>query len=552
MRVFDGPDGKRYDSGLAGAGGSPASYLIRRFEEREGTLGDLVVASTPVDAREPAAGTSIPSGIGPLDERLGGLHAGGSYLIVGAPGPAKMVAALQFLYAGIQRGEKCLLLSSADVEDMLGVARAWGFDFERAWHTGQLHLLGFKSDFELRAIRSIEPDEVLEELDALVGRDVARVVVEPGSMFLAGGAKSVLGAAFLKWARTHPATVCSTFSVDGAASTLPSSADWLVHSTTGRLIVAWRSEELYDVTLARAVPGAGEREETIAVQLKPGAGLVVPESWPSRRGRDRPGVDENRLLLISLGSAHAADVETWARGSFRADVVTEPFDAVARVQADNSFGGVLVHAPRARVREAVSACRALRPLTRAAIVFASDDAVRSTDRIQVMEAGADDCLSGGIDFRELDLRIRQAIATGSKPVPTGRRENGAGGSSGGRLSVDVFAQELARRAADPVMKFFCVLDVGSGSLETTDVEQLLLEQVRADEGDLVSADSDRCAVLLQGAREAQLGTFLDRLRARLGERAGGSGRGPTISVLSNPADAPKIKALVEKLRGSQG
>jgi len=515
-------------------------------------VGDNAVASAPVGTRQPATGTTVPLGIAPFDERTGGLQAAGSYLIVGTPGPAKMVAAIQFLHAGLARGEKCLLLSNAGVEDMLGVARAWGFDLEPFWRDGRLEMLGFKDDFELRAIRSIEPEEVLEELDALVGRDHARIAVEPGSMFLAGGAKSVLGAAYLKWARTHPATVCSTFSVDGAASSLPSSADWLVHATTGRLIVEWRSEELYDITLAKAVPGPGEREETIAVQLKPGAGLVAPESWPARRGRDRPGVDDGRLLLVSLGGAHAADVEMWARSAFKADVVTEPFDAVTRVQADNSFGGVLVHAPRARVREAVSACRALRPLTRAAIVFASDDAVRSTDRIQVMEAGADDCLSGGIDFRELDMRIRQAIATGSKPVPAQTRENGARTASGGKLSADRFVLELMRRATDPVMKFFCLLDVSAGSLPIADVEQILLDQVRADEGDLVSADSDRCAVLLQGAREAQLGAFLERLKARLSERAGSGGKAPAISVLSNPGDAKRIDAMVEKFRGAQG
>jgi DNA-binding response OmpR family regulator len=518
-------------------------------------LGDPVVASTPVASRQPAAGVLIPSGIGPLDERIGGLQPGGSYLVVGTPGPAKMVAALQFLHVGLARGEKCLLLSNADVEDMLGVARAWGFDFERAWHEGQLHILGFKHDFELRAIRSIEPDEVMEELGALVPADVARIAVEPGSMFLAGGAKSVLGAAFLKWARTRSATVCSTFSVDGAASSLPSSADWLVNATTGRLIVEWRAEELYDITLAKAQPGAGEREETFALQLKPGAGLVVPESWPARRGRDRPGIDENRLLLISLGGSHAADVETWASGAFKADIVTEPFEAVARVQSDPSFGGVLVHAPRARVREAVSACRALRPLTRAAIVFTSDDAVRSTDRIQVMEAGADDCLSGGIDFRELDLRIRQAIATGSKPAPAqanagARTGNGLPG--GGSVDPDRFEVEFLRRSADPVLKFFCVLEVASDSLGAAAVEEVLVEHVRADEGDLVAADTDRCAVLLQGAREGQLGPFLERLRSRLSERANSAGREPSVTVLSHPADAARIKAMVEKLRGAKG
>ena len=494
-----------------------------------------------------APSSSIASGIGPLDERIGGLREGGSYLIVGTPGPAKMVAALQFLNAGIARGERGALLSNADVESALGVARAWGFDFEGPWKDGILQILGFKEDFELRAVRSIEPEEILEELEGLVGSAVTRIAVDPGSMFLNGGAKSLLGAAFLRWARTHPATVCSTFSVDGGASSLPSSADWLVNATTGRLIVEWRSEEIYDLTLATAVPAPGEREETVAVQLKPAAGLVAPEAGLSRRGRDRPGVDENRLLLISLGGSHAADVELWAEGSFRADVVTEPFEAVARVQGDASFGGVLVYASRARVREAVTACRALRPLTRAAIVFASDDAVRSTDRIQIMEAGADDCLSGGLDFRELDLRIRQAIASGSKPIPAAvKQARGRLEDRGGSVPRERFQDELTRRSADPVLKFFCVLDVTTGALDIDAVEGILVDQVRADTGDLVMTDTVRCAVLLQGAREGQLGAFLERLRTRLRERAGAAkGSEPAVQVFSHPGDSDRIRAMLE-------
>ncbi|MCZ6793007.1 MAG: hypothetical protein O7J95_05265 [Planctomycetota bacterium] len=516
--------------------------------------GDQLAVSAPVPPIE-ATDVAVPSGIGPVDERTGGLQQGGSYLIVGTPGPAKMVAALQFLHAGIARGEPVLLLTNADDEGILGVARAWGLDMDRGWRDGSLQILGFKDDFELRAIRTVEPEEVLEELDLLAGRDLSRIAVDPGSMFLAGGAKSLLGAAFLKWGRNHPATVFATFSVDGAATSLPSSADWLVHATTGRLIIEWRSEELYQITLAKAVPSAGDREETISVQLKPGEGLVTPESWPSRRGRDRAGVDENRLLLISLGGSHASDIETWAVTSFTTDLVTEPFDAVARIQSDSAFGGVLVYAPRTRIREAVQACQALRPLTRAAIVFASDDTVRSTDRIHILEAGADDCLSGGIDFRELDLRIRQAIAAGSKPALQAAREDGSDGdagsgpipdgSDGGRVPRDLFNREVTRRAADPVLTFFCLLDVTSGVLTSSDLEEVLAQQVRADEGDLVSGDSGRCAVLLQGARESQLGPFVARLRARLEERAGKKGDPDlAVEILSHPADSDRINALL--------
>ncbi|HUF77137.1 MAG TPA: ATPase domain-containing protein [Longimicrobiales bacterium] len=497
----------------------------------------------------------VPSGIGPLDHRAGGLEPGGSYLIVGTPGPAKLVAALQFVHAGAASDETALLLTNASAGAVLGIARAWGLELEPAWMDGRLRIMSFRNDFELRAQRSIEPEEVVEELDALAGRDLARVAVDPGSLFLSSGARSLLGSTYLEWAREHTATVCTTFSVDGPTTSLPSSADWLVHATTGRLVIEARSDDLYEITLEKAVPGPAESEQAISVQLKPGAGLVVPEGFPARRGRDRSGVDENRLLLVSLGGAHAADVEAWAKASFSCDVVSEPFEAVARAQRDSSWGGILIHAPRARVREAVSACQALRPLTKAAIVFASDDAVRSTDRIQILAAGADDCLSGGIDFRELDLRIRQAVAAETKPVPgSGGQEGGPAAhgavaeAHGGRITAEGFREQVARRAADPVQRFFCVLDVRSNVIETERLEQLLTAQVRADEGDIVSAQPQRCTVLLQGAREAQLGPFLERLNERLRDAA--NGKGPEtethIAVLSHPADAERIHDLVGK------
>jgi hypothetical protein len=499
----------------------------------------------------------VSSGIGLLDERLGGLTAGASYLIVGNLGPAKSVAALHFLHAGVTLGEPALLLGSGAAPDVLELARAWGMELEPAWQDGTLRILGFKDDFELRASRSIEPGEVIEELDALVGPEPVRIAVDPGSLLLSGGGKSVLGTAFLAWARRRPATVVTTFTVDGTRGVLPASAEWLVHATTGRLVIDTRKDDLHEISLIKAVPEAADREETISVRLKPGAGLVRPDGLPTRRDRDRAGVDGSRVLLVSLGSAHTADLETWARDGFTADVVSEPFDAVAHVQGI-AYGGVLVHAPRSRVREAISACRALRPLTRAAIVFASDDAIRATDRIQILEAGADDCLSGGIAFPELDLRLRQAIASGAKPIPNGRAPNGdasaphvaAHGPDGGRVPKDVFGTELERRAADPMLRFFCVLAVTSGTLDADQLAEILAQQVRFEEGDLVSTDADRCAVLLQGAREGQLGPFLTRLRSRLQQAGGYAPEGnPGVTVMSHPTHAEQI-ATALGIRGA--
>jgi len=498
----------------------------------------------------------VPTGIAPLDARVGGVSGGGSYIVLGPPGPEKMVAALQFVHEGARRGERCLLVTNADGDDILDVADAWGMSMRDAWREGRLQVIGFKDDFELRAIRSIEPEEVVEELDSLMAPGLKRIAVDPGAMFLSGGAKTLLGSTFLGWARDHPATVLTTFSVDGGARALPSSGDWLIHATTGRLLLESRHDGLRQITVSTSMPGAGEGEgePTVTLELRPGEGLVEPKQYPARRGADRGEIDENRLLLVSLGDSHASDLEVWATRAFETDVVSEPFEAVAKVQGGTKYGGVLIHAPRRQIRQATQACMALRPLTRAAIVFASDDAVRSTDRIHILEAGADDCLSGGLDFRELALRIRQSVATGARPVPagvSGDANSAAPGPAveereGGRVSREAFVDEIHRRAASPSLAFFCVLEVTSSVLSPHELVDSLAEQVRAEEGDLVSSVSGRCAVLLQGAREGQLGPFLARLRSRLAERSGRrpEAAGFDIEVLSHPADADRIMALL--------
>lgn len=499
----------------------------------------------------------IRSGIVPLDERVGGLDLGGTYLVVGAPGPEKMVTALQFVHEGVSNGEQCLLVTNAAIDGILGVANAWGFDLWDAWETGLLQVVGFRDDFELRAIRSIAPEEVLEELDAISTPGLARIAVDPGAMFLTGGAKTLLGASFLSWARQQEATVLATFSVDGGATSLPSSADWLIHATTGRLVLEKRDDGLHQVTLAKAIPVAGQREETISLELKPGTGLIQPESYPARRGVDRGGIDENRLLLVSLGGSHASDLEAWATRAFEADVVTEPFEAVAAVQTGTKYGGVLIHAPRKKVREAVQACRAIRPMSRAAIVFASDDAIRATDRIHILEAGADDCLSGGLDFRELGLRIKQSIVTGARPVLD---EGGESSTSteklipdhfdGGRVPPPTFLDEIERRAQHADLAFFCVLHVTSNGMDISVLEQVLAEQMRADEGDIVASVEQGCALLLQGARKGQIRPFIDRLNGKLNERVANGDAAPDIEVLSHPADVERIMTLLRSARGN--
>ncbi len=496
-----------------------------------------------------AGKSGIPSGIPALDQRVGGLDPGGVYLISGTPGPAKLVAALQFLHVGIASGERVFFLTSIEAAGLLEVARAWGFALDRAWEEGDLEIVGFREDFEMRVLRSTEPEDVLEELDRLVSHDVTRVAVDPGSLLLQGGSRTLLGRAFLEWARKHPATVCATFSID-SAETLPSSAEWLVHATSGVFLIDRRPDGLYQVRINRPFPGSPGSADPVTLQLTPGLGLAEPDQFPSRRGSDRPAGDSDKVLLLSLGDTPTKDMETWAKGAFTTEVVTEPLDAVTRLQDGSSFGCVLVLSPRQRLREALQACRAMRPLTGAAIVFASDDAVRSMDRVNLLEAGADDCLSGGVDFRELATRIQNAVATGGKPAaPVEVVGPDSKPLVGGPVPSKTFKRETERRAGHRTLSVFSILRLSSPPAPPSELEGALSEEVRDEDGDMVTITVDGCVVLLQGARWEAAQAFLSRFRASLDKRSGGDSA-LQAEVLVHPAEADQIREMIGRLNGS--
>ena len=490
-----------------------------------------------------SARSEVSSGIEELDRRIGGLDRGGVYLFAGAPGPAKLVAILQFLRAGVEAGERVLLLAGGDPNGILEVARAWGSPLEDAWREGRLEMLGFRDDFEMRVLRSPEPEEALEELDGLASRDLTRIAVEAGSLFIQGGARTLLGRAFIEWARRHPSTVFATLSVD-SADTLPSSAEWLVPATSGVFLVDRRPEGLYQVRLNRALPGAAGSDDPVTLQLTPGQGLVAPDRLPARRHSDRPAGDTSRLLLLCLGESGSSEMEAWARHAFTVEVVAEPLEGVAKLQADSGFGSVLIHAPRRRIRQAVQACRAIRPLTAAAIVVASDDAIRSTDRIQLLEAGADDCMSGGVDFRELDARIRQAASAGGKPAAAlGVMADPSRVSMGGLVARSVLVKEAHRRATDPSLSVFSMVRLKLVGVPPLDTEKVLVAAIRDEEGDLAVCGSDECLVLLQGARRGPAQAFLDRMRKVLKTHAGDQAR-LLSEILVHPAEKTQIEALL--------
>ncbi len=479
-------------------------------------------------------------GISPLDERTNGLGPGSFHVLAGPPGPAKLVAGLQFAAAGVSVGQRVLLVTNAVASDILDVAAAWGLELRPAYESGALRILGFRDDFELRVLRSAEPEDVLEELDALAPKGLDRIVVDPGGLFIQGGARTLLGRAFVEWARRQRASVFVTLAIDGLE--LPASAEWLTQVTDGVLLLDHGPDGVYHVDLRHARHGR-EGPEQVTLQLVAGRGLVAPEVGLSRRRADRSMGHGSRLLLVDLGDEPQQPLEEWACKIFTTDVVREALDGVSALQSGAGFGCVLIYAPRERVPEVVRASRAMRPLTGSPIIAAFDDAIRSTDRVDILEAGADDCLSAGVDVRELAVRIRQAAESGGKPAPTPeeasrRPQRPVGGS----VDRSVFRGEVEKRLGDPFYSVLTVLRVTRPGGSDRELSRYLADEIRSDQGDLVVPGQTGFLVLLQGARREAARAFAERVRGRLAA-AGSAEAGLLTEVYSHPGDRLGILRL---------
>jgi circadian clock protein KaiC len=164
--------------------------------------------------------TTIPSGIGPIDQQLGGLMPGRTYVLSGAPGTGKSVACLQFLAAALASGERAAVLTQDDPQDLLSQGEFLGLDLAGAIASERLYLLRFQLDFNRRFSRASSPDEAFAELRSLLGAEPpSRLVIDSVVPFIDGGGSSASSAiAMLQLLDEIGATSLVTYPGDLAAA----------------------------------------------------------------------------------------------------------------------------------------------------------------------------------------------------------------------------------------------------------------------------------------------------------------------------------------------
>lgn len=476
---------------------------------------------------------NLATGVGPFDDRIGGLRRGGTYLLTGGADTAKLAFMLQFLDSGLRNGDRVALLCAAAPEDVMEQAAYFGLDLATHWRDGSCVLLGFKGDFPRRVVHAPDPNEAFEELNRLLGPPVDRVAVDPGSFLWSTRAGTAMAQGFADWADESGATLLASVAA-GLDERPDPSTEWVLQRAAGVLHFARHSSGLHEVEVGRFSPPV-EAQGPITLELSAGCGLTAPTGRVDRRRSDRGASDDAPVLLLELGGAAPDDLANWLGREREAERLADGMVLLRRLQAEPA-GLVCLYVERSRTDEAIELIRTARALTSAPLLLLSDHDLRSGDRAAALDAGADDVLSDGIDLKELDARIRRARESNRRETPPEAEARPI--RVDGLLDAQEFENLLDERLNGGNALFSLLRFEAS---ETADLGPVLVDSVRAESGDLVGHLGDGFGVLLQDARASQAEAFLRRVQAELHQR----GRSGTVSteILSSQEHADRIRGL---------
>ncbi|MDP9349026.1 MAG: hypothetical protein M3P24_07785 [Gemmatimonadota bacterium] len=491
----------------------------------------------------------LSTGIGALDDRLGGLVPGRHYLITGVPGSGKSSLVLHFVGAGIEAGERCAILTQDDPEDLLSQAEFLGYDLRPAAEEGRLAVLHYRPDFIHNLSRAVDPEQIVGELLSLLENDAPdRFAVDSILPFLQEGSASYEAMEALS--RILRALQATTYlSVPGDVS---DSAYWrfynrIVNGAAGIFHLQVRDGPVRELSLRKLRQAAASTEPFLFV-IHPGVGIV--EHAAARPLAEVPPEMQRRVVVLNTTASIPEDLLAGLRQAY--DV--HSYDAVEQAFAELTLGrfGVLLLVIDPRDPE--SAFQLTRELRRvgngAPILFlSSSNELRSSTRGRGLRAGGDDFLTDSMDLREFLQRVEVARSRGHRtnPVAVGAESLAIQphGPDGEPLPID--DAELGRAVLHQVHHsshpFFALVFLRPRAEWLDETWRILCDHVRVREGDLVAKLSDgRIGMYLHDINRRHVRELLTRVIQAHPQLAGVDG----VEVYSFPSNRAEIVQWAER------
>ncbi len=403
---------------------------------------------------------TVPTGVAPIDEAIGGLEHGRVHLLYGELETGKTTIGMRFLAEGLSAGERCLLVTRyAAAAALDGLSRA-GRPSHEDVATGRLALFEYATDLVDVLGRVEDLRFVLEELESIAAETRPQRIVFDTADFVfsiqQGYGHTLQISAFLHWLAGTGATslliveervnerIVQSFRANAPAvmhsmvRRFPDRVEHHLAFEKGTIKAPHRriglqadgqfvTYEIYDAK-ARTLPlpaapgrrrGGGDRTgqltmpEEAAQMVAEAAGSSGPLDGASaasgggsssavpRRGRPRVLlIDGDRVTAVL--AARAVEPEC--------DLAVEA-DGISGLAKLGPFDPDLVVVELdLPVVDGFAICRQVREASRVPVIAISGARVSEADRMRSAEAGADLFLSKPFGLREFGLRARQLVA----------------------------------------------------------------------------------------------------------------------------------------------
>lgn len=485
------------------------------------------------------------SGIAPLDARLGGMLPGRAHVLSGAPGTGKSLACLEFLHAGLERGEQVALLTHDDPADLLAQAEYLGIDLDPALREDRFALLRYQLDFATRFGRTPQPSIAFNELRGLLGGCTpCRIAIDSIAPIVDAGTAAGAGiGAMLEFLDRCNATSLLTYPGDFSGrydrrlEPIVQRAAAVLHMETGR--------DGHQLTV-RKVRFAVGSTAPVTYSIRAGSGLVVTEG-ARRRAEDVPEETRRRLLLLA-GAMEPVPAELLSALRERFDVAERTTDPVAMASGPLLMGVILVHARRDGFENALATVRALRERGIVApIAVAAGSTLRAVDRTRALRAGADDFLDADLRLDELLLRVERLARLGRSAATASPEDDFAAQSDTGELLGErEFRGALQARLSTNGAPFFTLVRLKPADSRPDSVLTLAdaaRAHLRAESGDMAGRLDGSVAVFLQAARRKDVAPFVARVRDSWRAHGGGD---LDVEMLAFPSEQDALRRMLEE------
>jgi KaiC/GvpD/RAD55 family RecA-like ATPase/ActR/RegA family two-component response regulator len=517
-----------------------------------------IPAEVKPDATPAAAGSTtpssvpvsglVPSGIRPLDYRLGGILPNRPYVISGNPGTGKSVSCLEFAQQGLEGGETVVLITHDDPADVLASAAFLGIDIERPLREERLILLRFQLDFVRRLGRATTADAVFTELRRHFGTfKIGRVAIDSIVPFLDGGAASTTAIyGLIQFLDELQVTSLLTFPGD-MAGLYDRRLEPLMQRSAGVFHLSSDSERNHKLEV-RKIRFDAASMLPVTFRILSGAGMVVITDADSGKVAVLPEEAQHRLALVNMADPLPNELVNGLRHHFEVDVRTGMLSAFSEV-VRNGVGALLLNVRRDVIESALQLIRDLRQTNNTVpVVLITPYVLRSADRTRALRAGADDFLSTSLAPTELTARLQTIVKRGhwhdlitTAPEPGMILQPTSDGSSYMPMSGDALTKCVRGYLDRDQLPFFTLFLISPEKGETNGLAKMVLNIVRVESGDLVGVLGKRVIAYLDSARPKDLAS----LKIRMREHALRLGYGDIeIEALGFPANEDVVRDLL--------